>query len=213
MDNVVSFPTPHMRASVSKGYKSGRSSCRETPDARSTSSTRNGGTSSHWATACFVILSDAASFVRPPAFSMARSRGECDMGPLSSTASHQSQVPLHLQRQALLYAFDMTLGTKIRKARTARKMSLSKLGVALGVTRQLVWQWEKDESDPRKHIGALSEALEMPVEYFYGPTPSDSPLAAKIKLLSPAEEELIQTMVDKILDQRAVTSGSGRKKA
>ena len=120
---------------------------------------------------------------------------------LSSTASRQSQDPLHLQRQAVLYAVDMTLGTKIRRARTAKKMSLEKLGKALRVSRQLVWQWERDRSDPRTHIEGLSQALEMPVEYFYGPSPPDGLLEAKMKRLSPAQQELIRTMVDTMLGQ------------
>ena len=198
MENVINLD--HVRAS-SSGYRSGRSSCRGTPETRSTSSTRSGGTSSHWKTACLVMFKEAANLVRPPASLMARSKGVSDMGIVSSMASRQSQDPLHLQRQAVLYAVDMTLGTKIRRARTAKKMSLEKLGTALGVTRQLVWQWERDRSNPRTHIEGLSQALEMPVEYFYGSSPTDGQLEAKMKRLSPAQQELIRTMVDTMLGQ------------
>lgn len=120
---------------------------------------------------------------------------------LSSTASQQSQAPLHLQRQAVLYHLDMTIGTLIKKARKAKGLSLEALGEKLGVSRQLVWQWEKGASDPRKHILALSQHLEMPVDYFYGPKRSPGILAAKIGQLNPDQQELIETMVETLLRQ------------
>lgn len=95
----------------------------------------------------------------------------------------------------------MTIGNLIKKARTARKLSLEALGEKLGVSRQLVWQWEKGESDPRKHIAGLSQHLEMPVDYFYGPKRSPGVLAAKIGQLSEDQQELVETMVDKLLQQ------------
>jgi len=120
---------------------------------------------------------------------------------MSSTASHESQVPLHLQRQAVLYHLDMTIGNLIKKARKARGLSLEALGEKLGVTRQLVWQWEKGSSDPRKHILALSQHLEMPVDYFYGPKRSPGILAAKIGQLNEDQQELVETMIDTLLRQ------------
>ncbi len=120
---------------------------------------------------------------------------------MSSTPSHESQVSLHLQRQATLYHIDMTLGTLIKKARKARGLSLEALGEKLGVSRQLVWQWEKGDSDPRKHILALSQHLGMPVDYFYGPKRSPNVLAAKIGQLSDDQQDLIETMVEKLLQQ------------
>lgn len=205
--------TRHARTPVSKGYRSGRSLCLETPETRSTSSTRNGGTSSHWATACFVICNDAASFVRPPAALMARSRGVSDMTEMSSTPSRQSQGSLHLQRQAVLYAVDMTLGTRIKKARLAAHLSLEKLGKKLGVTRQLVWQWERDQTDARTHIEGLATALKVPVEYFYNPSRPGGLLEAKIKRLSPSQQDLIETMVDKMLGQQEENPPSTVKRA
>ena len=77
----------------------------------------------------------------------------------------------------------MTLGNLIRKARKAKKLSLEELGTSLGVSKQLVWQWEKGDSDPRKHLLALSQHLDVPIDYFYGKR-SPSVLAAKIGQLS-----------------------------
>lgn len=195
------------------GYRSGRSSCLDTPEARSTSKTRKGGTLSHWATACLVISNDAASLVRPPAAVMARSKGVFDMDMMSSTTSHRSQESLHLQRKAPLYAVGMTLGKKIKTARIAKKLSLEKLGKELGVSRQLVWQWESDKSDARKHIEQLAEVLGVPVEYFYGPTQSDDALGTKIKRLSAAQQRFVERMVDDLLDQEDEEPGAIVKRA
>lgn len=128
-------------------------------------------------------------------------------------ASRQSQDPLHLQRQAVLYAVDMTLGTKIRRARTAKKMSLEKLGSALGVTRQLVWQWERDQSEARTYIDGLSRVLGMPVEYFHGVAQPPTSLEAKIKLLNPEHREFMDVMADKFLQQQEAEMPAPSKKA
>jgi transcriptional regulator with XRE-family HTH domain len=107
----------------------------------------------------------------------------------------------------------MTLGNKIKSARKARKLSLDKLGKQLGVSRQLVWQWERDESDARKHIEQLAQALEVPVEYFYGPTRPDEHLGTKIKRLTPAQQKFIESMVDNLLDQEEDDPGAIVKRA
>lgn len=121
---------------------------------------------------------------------------------LSSTASRVSQALLHLQGQGTLYAADMTLGKLIQKARKAKKWSLQKLADEIGVTKQLVWQWEKGDTDARKHIEGLSQALKMPVDYFYGPAGSPPPIEAKIKLLSPSHQQFIEKMIDTFLQQQ-----------
>lgn len=97
----------------------------------------------------------------------------------------------------------MTIGNLIKKARLAKKLSLEALGEKLGVTRQLVWQWEKGKSDPRTHIAALSLHLEVPVDYFYGTqkrTPSI--IAAKYQQLSDGHQTLIESMIDNMLAQQ-----------
>jgi len=94
----------------------------------------------------------------------------------------------------------MTLGNLIKKARKAKKLSLEALGEKLGVSRQLVWQWEKGDTDARKHVLALSQHLDVPVDYFYGKR-SPGALAARIGNLSPDHQELIETMVEKLEQQ------------
>ena len=133
---------------------------------------------------------------------MARSSGEFDMTVTSSTASRQSQVPLHLHSQAALYAIRMTLGTRIKQARTAKKWSLQKLADEMGITKQLVWQWERDDTDPRKHIEELSRLLDVPVEYFYGDKRAPGVLATKIGQLGTDQQAMIEAMVDALLRQQ-----------
>lgn len=99
----------------------------------------------------------------------------------------------------MLYHLDMTIGNLIKKARKAKPLSLEALGEKIGVSRQLVWQWEKGDSDPRKHILALSKALEMPVEYFYGGAQAPMDLESKVKLLTPENRDFVETMADKFL--------------
>jgi len=107
----------------------------------------------------------------------------------------------------------MTLGTKIRRARLAKKMSLEKLGKLMHVSRQLVHQWENGKSDPRTHIEALSKHLEMPLEYFYDHQRLQGALTAKIGLLSPENQDMIEAMIDKFLQQQQAQNSRSAKKA
>lgn len=93
----------------------------------------------------------------------------------------------------------MVIGKLIERARKAKKWSLQRLADEIGVTKQLVWQWERGDTDPRKHIEALSKLLDVPVDYFYGSGPKPGPLAAKISRLTPDQQELIERMVDSLL--------------
>jgi|KBSMisStandDraft_5_1062788.scaffolds.fasta_scaffold06987_6 transcriptional regulator with XRE-family HTH domain len=96
----------------------------------------------------------------------------------------------------------MTLGTRIKQARTSKKWSLQKLADEMGVTKQLVWQWERDETDPRKHIQQLSQHLDVPVEYFYGSKRAPGVLATKISQLGTDQQAMIEAMVDALLNQQ-----------
>lgn len=204
-------PAPAEIDADSGGYKSGRSSCRGTPETRSTPKTRSGGTSSHCDTACLVMPREAASLTGPPAFLMARESASF-MGPMSSTASRQSQGSLHLQGQALLYHCAMTLGERIKRARKARGLSLDKLGHKMGVSRQLVWQWERGESDPSKHIGELCKVLEVPYAELYGEPSPQSPLVVKLDHLHPTELSTVEALVDTLLARHAEAEKTKRPK-
>lgn len=156
MGMVVGFPTPHGRAS-SAGYRSGRSSWRETPEARSTARTRKGGTSSHCEIACLDTPTDSASMVRPPAASIARFRDSArsDIARMSSTAEHKSQAWLNCKRQAWLYDPDMHIGERIKLARKRLKPKVTQQRIAdlFDITASAVAEWEagKSKPDPDKY--------------------------------------------------------------
>lgn len=59
-----------------------------------------------------------------------------------------------------------TLGTRLRDARTSRRLSLESVGRHLGRTAQAVQQWEKDRTtpDPRR-LHAAAELLGVTVEW------------------------------------------------
>lgn len=97
----------------------------------------------------------------------------------------------------------MTLGKRINQARKARGLSLEKLGKKMSVSKQLVWQWEKDESDPRKHIERLCAVLEVPYDYFYGKPPHADTLEAKIQRLAPQQRPIAEATIDALLAQQA----------
>lgn len=118
---------------------------------------------------------------------------------MSSTTSQRSQVPLHLPRQEALYARGMTLGELVKTARKAKGLSLDKLGRELGVSRQLVWQWEHGETDPTVHIQALCRVLDVPYEYFYGTDPAIDPLITKLQRLSPTLRAAAEAAIDALL--------------
>jgi len=135
------------------------------------------------------------------------------MAAMSSTASHESQGPLHLQGQAVLYHIDMTLGNLIKKARIGKGLTLQALADLVGVSKQLVFQWEKGKSDARTHIKALSVHLEQPIEYFYGTKRSPPVMEAKFRQLSPVEQAAVDALMDTFLSSREAADDEPAKKA
>lgn len=77
---------------VVRGYKSGRSSWRETPVARSIGMTRFAGTRSHWYIACRVTPNLRASSGNPPTACAARSIAVCAFVMLHKVSKSYSHV-------------------------------------------------------------------------------------------------------------------------
>ena len=60
----------------------------------------------------------------------------------------------------------MTLGNRIQKLRTERKLSQELMAEQLGVSRQAVSKWENDLSCPdTKKLVKLAELFDVSVEY------------------------------------------------
>jgi len=106
----------------------------------------------------------------------------------------------------------MTLGERIKRARKARGLSLEALGRKMHVSRQLVWQWEKGESDPSKHIGELCKALEISYAEIYGEPSPQSPLVLKLEHLPPTELSTVEALVDTLLARQAEAEITKRPK-
>lgn len=111
----------------------------------------------------------------------------------------------------------MTVGMLISQARNAKGWSLDRLATEMGVTKQLVWQWERwrgkkerGTSDPTTHLERLREVLGLQRDYFWGDAP-ESPLQAKIRSLTADEAAFAEKMVDAILSQRPALSKKRRK--
>jgi len=208
MGEVVGFARPHARI-PSAGYKSGRNSYRETPDARSTCNTRNGGTSSHCETACAVTPIAFAKAACPPAPSIARSKGDLSsMGRHSSIALPPSQALLHCTRKALLYTVEMTLGNRIKAARERMvpEMTQGDLGAIFGVTDKAVSSWERGKTSPElKRIPALARALKVPTDWLLegtGAPPALDGIVTEFEQLLPSERAVVRATMQAIRKER-----------
>lgn len=206
MGKVIWLPKRHARASAgSDGYKSGRNSWRGTPDARSTASTRKGGTSFHWQTACAdtpTILPNAAG---PPAALIARPRASrvSLMADRSSIALPGSQATLHCARKASLYDAVMTFEKRLIAARERRGWNQPELASKFGITKQAVREWEIGKSKPAfERLPKLAQVLEVPIRWLLagsGPPPQLDALEALIDGLSAEQRASLIGMIETFL--------------
>ncbi len=184
MGIVVEFQA---HAAPSAGYKSGRSSERGTPETRSTASTRRGGTSSHCETACLVKPSLPASSAKPPEAAIARLSASLrsTMGKKSIITLLPSQASLHCACKDLLYAIDMTVGSRIKTARRRLVPKMTQRGLAgkFGITDKAVSAWERGESMPEyERLPALREILRVTFAWLLaGSGPPPAPDDATVK--------------------------------
>ncbi len=71
--------------------------------------------------------------------------------------------------------FNKTLGGKIAEARKAKNMNQTELAQKLGISKQVISNWERGCSPvPTNAISALSDILSCPIPYFF--SESDTPL-------------------------------------
>src|SRR5262245_7078989 len=200
MSQIVQFPG-HAGA-LSLGYKSGRSSYRDTPVTRSTSKTRKGGTSSHWEIAEGEIPRSAASLADVPALSIAAFKARFAMliGPHLSTTQANGQALLNCRDKARLYSRAMSLGKRIRLLRKRRGMTLKQLGNAVGVTDSAVSNWEREVDRPDiDHIPSIVNALKTTADFLLlgnGDPDGPDPLEMRIRQLSPHDRALISGMLE-----------------
>ncbi len=99
-----------------------------------------------------------------------------------------------------------TLSVRLKQLRKRRNLSLQKVGDLVGVSKNAVYKWEKQEAHPSiKNLSALAKVFEVePVFLAYGvierKTPHDK-LMKKISSLSDAEAALLIPVVEEMLSK------------
>lgn len=170
--------------SSSRGYRSGLSRWRGTPDTRSTSSTRKGGTRSHCETACSEMPIGPAKPARPPTFSIASTSA----GSLSlikselSTSFQKNQAHLHCVSKAMLYPVVMKMKDRLRQARVNAGIERSEAAEELGVSPQAINQWESGKTKPgRDNLHAAAKLYRIPETALHEDGPARLPPPAPDK--------------------------------
>jgi transcriptional regulator with XRE-family HTH domain len=211
---ILKFPQRfqrHARTSADSdrgGYRSGRNSCLETPDALSTASTRNGGTSSHCETACAEMPSSAANAAKPPAALIARFSASVPslMARKSSIALVKSQATLHCTAKAKLYDIDMTLGKRIAAARRRLKLVQTDIARHFGITGSAVSAWERDIDKPEHdRLPKLARLLRVPLSWLLegnGDPPDPDDLEVLLDDLTPDQRRTVRAVIESFLGKR-----------
>lgn len=162
--------------SVSRGYKSGRSSFREMPDSCSKVSTRSAGTPPrrHLSIACREIPRDLASAQGPPDFAIARST-ELD----SLMCSSQPQVDFTVNRRFLagigmgLHPWGMKkvtpLGRIILGALKRLDRTQTWLAAEMDVTEQAISKWLRTGKISRENATKLAPILGVSTDHLLRP--------------------------------------------
>lgn len=209
MGNVVQFARHARASSAVSGYRSGRSSWRDTPETLSTLSTRKGGTSTHWDTACGVTPIARAKAACPPVLSTARLSASVLSLIVrnSSIALYQSQALLCCFDQAELYNIEMTLGKRIKTARERLKPHLTQAAVGkhFGVSAQAVSGWERDDTVPDLNkIAPLARLLRVPAIWLLeggSPVPAPDSIETTIEQLTPSQRAMLNAVARSILKE------------
>jgi transcriptional regulator with XRE-family HTH domain len=81
----------------------------------------------------------------------------------------------------------MDMGTRIRDARIAKKLTQEELAKMIGVTKGSIAHYEKNVSTPKVELlYPLMDALDVDANYLYGVMKNPSPV-----MLSPREKQII----------------------
>lgn len=177
MGIVVRFRLRHARAS-SKGYKSGRSTCRETPVSRSIGNTNSAGTPfldkvSQYQTCDCVVPMRFAKGVCPPASSQARLSASVDASVAVIGAQYPNlgkTQPKNLWKNTNLKFGSLqpmkvdakAFGRRVRERRNELGWSQTRLEEESGIAQQtLVWIEKGGPKNPKRRAVELAEALRL----------------------------------------------------
>lgn len=85
--------------------------------------------------------------------------------PISKAAVSAAQLQAVPQPPPAPAETGESFGTRLRRLRKERDLSLVGLAKMLGVTKPTIWYWENDQARPRpKSLAALAAILEVPVD-------------------------------------------------
>lgn len=143
---------------------SGRNSSLPIPVIASTSNTRIAGTRSHWDTAPRLNPRRFDSATTPPTVAAIALTSDF-MPPSIARLNTTSQASLNPRGLGPLYHRRMSLGTRIRQARKAKKLTQEQLAEKLDITKGSVSQWESDHTVPDlpmfiRLVGALDKSAD-----------------------------------------------------
>jgi transcriptional regulator with XRE-family HTH domain len=97
----------------------------------------------------------------------------------SSTALPKSQAELHCRGKAKLYAYGMSIGKRILRARIARGLTKEQVAEQFGISKQAVHDWEtKPDGQPSADkLAKLREILKVTFAWLHegGDTPPPEP--------------------------------------
>lgn len=169
--NVLEFPI-HADASSRLGYKSGRSSERETPVARSIGRTNSAGTplrdilSQYQTWPCVVPIARASSDCEPASRQARSSGARLDMAAVyKEIGSDQLKSLLgtdylKLGRLIGMREIDpIAFGTRVKRRREELGLSQPQLGKLVGMSQQGILSIEKGKSKRPRNMHELVEAL------------------------------------------------------
>lgn len=115
---------------------------------------------------------------------------------------------LHCTNKAALYAFEMTLGKRIKEARErlTPKMTQATVAKEFRVTVQAVSGWERDAAIPDlDKIAKLARLLQVPAAWLLdgkGKPPAPDALESVMDRLDPEQRALLEAMAQTLLQRR-----------
>jgi transcriptional regulator with XRE-family HTH domain len=200
---------PHLRLAFSRedssGYKSGRSSERETPESDSSVRTRSAGTPlrRHLSTACGEIPSRLARAPRPPTTVMTRSKGFSDMHISQPQVDFTVNLPLVVHLNPGLHAFRMSpLGKTIKSRLKALGRTQAWLAEQVGVSENAVSKWIKSGEISRENIKPAADALEISVAQLLDQNPMPD-MDERWHSFPPAVKQRVLALIDELVHPRA----------
>jgi transcriptional regulator with XRE-family HTH domain len=106
-------------------------------------------------------------------------QGKSECALLSGSALTSPKLPINIGNMAT------EIGTRIKRAREARRWTQKQLADALKVDRKTVDNWENGRTQPRSSIGAIEDVLDVRLDG----EPENGPLISQSLLRAIANDE------------------------